>query len=157
MNGSIRHEAARHTRIQDFGKAKRRPSFYKKALVAVSYVTASAIVALGMAYWPAAAGGVLGKLNITPTYLMSASDVPNRIHKTDRFSGISFQERWSAVPVHAAETPGNESQREQPQAERRSEKIPFGCESAFGRLVTKGNFSTRCIAGLETSKLGGLS
>jgi hypothetical protein len=157
MNRSRRHEAARHIKIQDFGKAKRRPSFYKKALEGLSYLTASAIVALGMAYWPAAAGSVLGKLNITSVYLTSASDVPNRIHKTDRFSGISFQERWSAVPVRAAETPGNESQREPSQAERRSEKIPFGCELAFSRLVTKGNFSTRCIAGLETSKSGGLS
>jgi hypothetical protein len=115
-------------------------------------VTASAIVALGMAYWPAAAGSVLGKRNITPVYLTSASDIPNRIHKTDRFSGISFQERWSAVPARAAETPGNKSQHEPPQAERRVEKIPFGCEPAFSRLVTKGNFSTRCIAGIGSSK-----
>ena len=125
MNRSRRHEAAKHLEILDFGKAERRPRFYKKSLIAVSYVTASAIVALGMAYWPAAAGGVLGKLNITPGHLTSASDVPNRIHKTDRFSGISFRERWSAVPVRAAETPSNKSQREPPQAERRIEKIPF--------------------------------
>jgi hypothetical protein len=141
----------------DFGKAERRPSFYKKALTAVSYVTASAILALGMAYWPGPAGSFLGKLNITPVHLTSASDVPNRIRKTDRFSGISFQERWSAVPVRAAETSRNKSQHESPQAERRIEKIPFSCELAFSRLVTKGNFNTRCIAGLETSKPGGLS
>jgi hypothetical protein len=152
MNRSRWHEAAQHIEIQDIGKAERRPSFYKKALLAVSYVTASAIVAFGMAYWPAAAGGVMGKLNIIPVHLTSASDVPNRTNKTDRFSGISFQERWSAVPARAAETPGNKSQREPPQAERRVEKIPFGCELAFSRLVTKGNFSTRCIAGIDSSK-----
>ncbi len=156
MNRSKRHEAARHIRIQNFGKTERRPSFYKKVLIAVIYVTVSAIVALGMAYWPAAAE-VLGKLNVTPVHLTSASEVPNRIHKSDRFSGISFQERWSAVPARAAEAPGNESQREPPQAEKRIEKIPLGCELAFSRLVTKGNFSTRCIAGLETSESGGLS
>jgi hypothetical protein len=122
MNRSRRHEAATHLEIQDFGKAERRPNFYKKALIAVSYVTASAIVALGMAYWPAAAGSFLGKLNITPVHLTSASDVPNRIHKANRLSGISFQERWSAVPVRAAET------------------------------SRRGNFSTRCIAGLDGSK-----
>jgi hypothetical protein len=74
MNRSRWHEAAQHIEIQDIGKAERRPSFYKKALLAVSYVTASAIVAFGMAYWPAAAGGVMGKLNIIPVHLTSASD-----------------------------------------------------------------------------------
>lgn len=150
MNRSRRHEAAKHTEIQDIGKAERRPSFYKKALLAVSYVTASAIVAFGMAYWPAAAGGVVGKLNIT--LVQSASDVPNRTNKTDRFSGVSFQERWSAVPAPTAEPADKKNRREQPRTEGRIEKIPFSCELAFSRLVRKGNFSTRCTAGLETSK-----
>ena len=145
MNTSRRHEAATHLEIQHFGNAERRPSFYKKTLIAVSYVTASAVVALAMAYWPAAAGDFLGRRNITPVHLTSASDVPNRIHKTDRFSGISFTERCSAVPVRAAETSHNKSQHE-------PQKFPFSCELAFSRLVTKGNFSTRCIAGLDRSK-----
>jgi hypothetical protein len=52
-----------------------------------------------MTYWPASANNILTKLNVLPEHLASASDVSNRIHKADRLSGMSFEERWRAVPV----------------------------------------------------------
>jgi hypothetical protein len=119
---------------------------------AVSYTIVSAIIAFCMAYWPASAGNILTKINVLPVYLTFASDVSNRIHKADRLSGVSFEERWSAVPTPSAVIGGDKNRREAPRAESRIEKIPFSCELAFSRLVRKGNFSTRCIAGLEISK-----
>ncbi len=126
---------------------------------AVSYTTVAAIIAFCMAYWPASAGNILTKLNVLPAHLTSASDVSNRIYKADRPSSVSFEERWSAVPALTVEPADKNNRHEPPRAEGRVEKIPFSCELAFSRLVRKGNFSTRCIAGLETSKTnnGGLS
>jgi hypothetical protein len=148
MHRSGQHESARHNRNQAFENARPRASFYKKNLITISYATACAIVAFAMAYWPASAGDTLTKINVLPT---SAREASNRIYKTDRTSGLSFEDRWSAVPTPSAVNGGDKNRREAPHAERR-ERIPFSCELAFSRLVTKGNFSTRCIAGLETSK-----
>jgi hypothetical protein len=148
MRKSGQHESAQ----QVFRNARARANFYKKTLAVVSYTTACTIVALAMAYWPVAAGNILTKLNV-PAHLTSASDVSNRIHKADRLSGVSFGEQWRAVPMPSAVIGGDRNRREAPQAERHIEKIPFGCDSAFSRLVTKGNFSTRCIADLETSPI----
>jgi hypothetical protein len=145
------HQTARHIEHRAFRNFRPRASFYKKTLIIVSYATACAVVALAMAYWPASAGNILTKLNVLPPHLTSASEAPNRILKADRPSGLSFAERWSAVPTPAAVI-GDKDRREAPQAERRK-SIPFSCELAFSRLVTKGNFSTRCIAGLETSEI----
>ena len=64
---------------------------------AVSYTTVSAIIAFCMAYWPASAGNILAKFNIVPTHLTSASDIPDRTHKADRFPAITFEQRWSAL------------------------------------------------------------
>ncbi len=122
-----------------------------KTLTVVGYTAACAIVALGMVYWPASAGNILTKINVLPAHLTSASE--NRVHKADRPSGVSFEDRWGAVPALAVEPADNKNRREPPQAEARKEKIPFSCELAFSRLVTKGNFSTRCIAILESSKI----
>jgi hypothetical protein len=135
-------------------KVMTRPlaSFHKKPLIIVSYATACAIVVLGMAYWPASAGSVLTKLNVLPAHLTSAPDISNRIHKADKRSNVSFEERWSVVPSPSAVFGGDKNWREARRAERSVESIPFSCELAFSRLVTKGNFSTRCIAGLEISK-----
>jgi hypothetical protein len=152
MRKSGQHEPARHISHQVFRNARARANFYKKALTVVSYTTACAIVALAMAYWPASAGNILTKLNVLPAHLTSASDVSNRIHKADRLSGMSFGERWRAVPTPSAVIGGDRNRREAPRAESR-ERIPFSCELAFSRLVTKGNFSTRCIADLETSPI----
>jgi hypothetical protein len=113
--------------------------------------TACAVAALAMAYWPASAGNIPTKISVPPVHVTSESDVSNRIHKADRLSSLSFEERWSAVPKPSAEAGSDRNRRETPRAERR-ERIPFSCELAFSRLVTKGNFSTRCIAGLENPK-----
>jgi hypothetical protein len=148
MHTSGQHESSRHISHQAFRNPGLLASFYKKTLIIVSYTTACAVVALAMAYWPASAGNILTKLNVLSAHLSSASDVSNRIHKADRLSGVSFEKSWRAVPTPSAVIGGDKSRRETPQAERHIEKIPFGCDSAFSRLVTKGNFSTRCIAGL---------
>ena len=119
---------------------------------AVGYTTVSAIIAFCMAYWPASAGNILTRLNVTPPHPTSVSDVANQIHKADRLSGISFEERWNAVQTPSTGTRNEQSQRKTPGAETHIERIPFSCELAFSRLVTKGNFSTRCMASLEISK-----
>ena len=150
MHISGQHESA-HINNQAFSNARPPANFYKRTLTVVSYATACAIVVLAVAYWPAYAGSLLTKINVLPVNLTSASDASNRIHKADRLSGVSFEERWSAVPTPSAVIGGNRNPRETPRAERR-ERIPFSCELAFSRLVTKGNFSTRCIGALETLK-----
>jgi len=142
MDSSGKYAAA------SFSKAELQPNYYKKALIAVSYAVGSTIVALCI--WPASAGDILAKFN-APASSTFTSDVSNRIHKENRVTGISFQARWSAVPVPTAE-PTGKNDRHEPRTEGRTEKIPFSCELAFSRLVRKGNFSTRCIAGLDSSK-----
>ena len=148
MHRNGQHEWASHTDI--FRNPRPLASFYDKILVIVSYATACAIVALAIAYWSVPAGNIPTKLNVLPAHLSSASDVSNPIHKTDRLSRLSFEERWSVVPTPSTVIGGDKNRREAPRAEGR-ERIPFSCELAFSRLVTKGNFSTRCIASLETS------
>ena len=78
MDSSGKYAAAR------FSKAKPQPSYYKNALIAVSYAVASSIVALCI--WPASAGDILAKFNATasPTF---TSDVSNRIHNENRVRG----------------------------------------------------------------------
>jgi hypothetical protein len=119
---------------------------------AVSYTTVSAIVAFSMAYWSASAGNILISLNVTPPQPTSVSALTNQIHKADRLSGTSFEERWKAVPTRSTGTPNQRSQRKTPWAETHIEKIPFSCELAFSRLVKTGNFSTRCVATAGTSR-----
>jgi hypothetical protein len=104
---------------------------------AISYATLSAIIGFCMAYW-SAAGNILTRLNVTPTPLTSVSDVANRMHKADRLSGISFEERWNAAPTPSTGTRDEQSQRETSWAETHIEKIPFSCELAFSRLVKTG-------------------
>ena len=118
---------------------------------AVSYAIVSAIAAFCVVCLPVSAENSLTKLNVTPTPLISVSDVA-RIQKADRLSGILFEERWNAVPAPLIGTRNEQSQRETPWAETHIEKIPFSCELAFSRLVKTGNFSTRCIATAGTSR-----
>jgi hypothetical protein len=114
-----------------------------------SYVLASAIVAMAMAYWPASAGDILARLNLVPGRLAAAT-VPDRTHKSDRLV-IAYEQRWSAPPAQAAGIHDNKGRREPPpRGETRIEKIPFSCELAFSRIISKGNFSTRCIAAIDT-------
>jgi hypothetical protein len=116
--------------------------FAKKA----ASILASGIVAMAMAYGPASAGNMLERLNLIPGRPVAAA-APDRTHKSDRLA-LSFAQRWSAVPERAAEILGSKSKHEPPRAETRIEKIPFSCELAFSRIISKGNFSTRCIAAI---------
>jgi hypothetical protein len=146
------HESAPHIGDKAFKNPGPLASLYKKTLIIVSYAAACAIVALGMAYWPASAGNILTKLNTLPAHLTSASEASTQIHKANRLSGVSFEERWGVIPTPSAVIAGDKNRHEAPRAEGRIERIPFSCELAFSRLVTKGNFSTRCMASLEISK-----
>jgi hypothetical protein len=120
-----------------------------KIVSIIDYVLASAIIAIAMAHWPASVANILARLNLAPGRLAAAT-VPDRTHKSDRLA-ISFEKRWSRVPAQATEVLGSNSGRETPRVERRIEKIPFSCELAFSRIISKGNFSTRCIAGSDVS------
>jgi hypothetical protein len=147
------HERGRHISRQGSRNARPRTSFYKKTLIIISYAIACAIVAVAMTYSPVSAGNILAKINVLPVHLTSASDVSNRLHKADRLSVVSFEDGRRAVPTPSAVFGGNRNRPEAPRAETRIERIPFSCELAFSRLVTKRNFRTRCLAGLETSQI----
>jgi hypothetical protein len=126
----------------------RQNQWVRRHLTAISYAMVSGIVALSLAYWPVSAGNILAKLRLSQADQMSTS----QILKASRLYVMPFEQRWSAVPAQSYSIRGDSGQREQPQAERRIEKIPFSCELAFSRLVTKGNFNTRCMA--RTDELG---
>jgi hypothetical protein len=151
MYGNGQHESARAITDQAFRTPRPLASFHKKPSIIVSLATACAILALGMGDWSVFIGNVPAKFNASPAHLAYTSDNSNRIHKAERLSHLSFEERWSALPTRSSEVSGDRNRREAPRAERR-DGIPFSCELAFSRLVTKGNFSTRCLAGLEMSK-----
>jgi hypothetical protein len=135
-------QRSKSARQQSLANAEPWKGFYKRSLGAIAYVLVSAVVAFLLAYWPASAGDILAKLRVVPTHLTFTSDVPDRTHKADRLAGISF--RWSAVPART-----DNGQQKQPRVEGRIEKIPFSCELAFSRIITKGNFSTRCMARVD--------
>lgn len=128
-----------------------RAGFWKKALTLTSYAAAGAIIAFWTAYWPASAGNILNKLNIASKDQMPVSDASGQGDKTEQFRGATFDERWDAVPApKGAQSVERKSEHQVPQSGEHAEKIPFSCEMAFSRLVTHGNFSTRCIASLDT-------
>ena len=127
-----------------------RGGFWKKALALTSYAAAGAVIAFWTAYWPASAGNVLTKLSITSKGLTPVSDASGQVDKAEQFRGATFEERWDAIPApQGAKSAERKSEHEAPQSGERAEKIPFSCEMAFSRLVTHGNFSTRCIASLD--------
>ncbi len=136
-----RRQAAQAKSLCNHVDAGSQTHFYRTSL---SYAFLSGFAALWLAYWPAAASDVLAKLRVIPADFTSAAQIPDRTHKADRLSFVSFDQRWSAVPAQSH--PIDSRRAKQPQAERRIENVPFSCELAFSRLVTKGNFSTRCMA-----------
>jgi hypothetical protein len=140
---------AQPARNQSRVNAGSRNSSYKRSLGAISYIVIAAIAAFLLAYWPTSAGDILAKLNIVPTHLTSASELPDRTHKADRLLVISFEQRWSAVPATVNRIRSYGSDHQQPEAQSRIEKIPFSCELAFSRIISKGNFSTRCMARVD--------
>jgi hypothetical protein len=128
-----------------------RAGFWKRALTLTSYAAAGAIIAFWTAYWPASAGNILTKLNIASKDQMPASDASGQGDKAEQFRGATFDQRWDAMPApQGAQSGERKSEHQTPQTGERAEKIPFSCEMAFSRLVTHGNFSTRCIASLDT-------
>jgi hypothetical protein len=128
-----------------------RGGFWRKTLSLTSYAAAGAIIAFWTAYWPASAGNILTKLSMSSKDLMPVSDASGQIDKAEQFHGATFEERWDTMPAPQGIRGGErKSEHEAPQSGERAEKIPFSCEMAFSRLVTHGNFSTRCIASLDT-------
>jgi hypothetical protein len=128
MHRNGQHESAPHIGDKAFRNPGPLASLYKKTLIIISYAAGCAIVALGLAYWPASAGNILPKLNVLPAHLTSASDASTRIHKADRLSGVSFEERWRAGATASAVIAGDKNRHEAPRAEGRIERIPFSCE-----------------------------
>lgn len=128
----------RHARSQAVAVARTQENVQHKFLVIGAYLIASAIIALWMAYLPTLAGNVLTQLNVLPRHVVSNSI--NRLHKGDQLATVRFADRWNAIA--AVSKPAN--------ARKSAERIPFGCEGAFSRLVKAGNFSARCIAANET-------
>jgi hypothetical protein len=139
------------------GHAKSSQNFGNRSLVnpsqgidkrppnTITYAIASGMIASLLAYWPSSAADVPTRLNIIPARHTTASDNGGATHKADRLA-ISFEQRWSAVPMRSPELRG---ERKQPRAEVPVETVPFSCELAFSRLVKKGNFSTRCVASTD--------
>jgi hypothetical protein len=128
-------------------KPEPQPSYCKNVLTGIGYVLGSTIVALCI--WPASAGDIVAKFK-APAVATFTSDLLNQIAKENRFTQISFQDRWSAVPASVTE-PADKNSRHEPR-EGGVENIPFSCELAFSRLVRQGNFSTRCVASIDSSK-----
>jgi len=102
-------------------------------LSTVLYVIASAITVLWLAYLSSATGTILSKLNIVPEHA-SHNGTVNRLHKTNRLSMASFDDRWKAFATSG-----------KPDTAQRTGRIPDGCETAFGGLIKAGNFTSRCV------------
>ncbi len=130
--------SGRHARSQAVAIARPQVDVHHRFLVIGAYLIASAIIAMWMAYLPTLAGNILTQLNVLPQHVVSNS--VNRLHKGDQLATTSFADRWSAVAT--VTKPMN--------VPKSAERIPFGCESAFSRLVKAGNFSARCVAGIAT-------
>ena len=103
-----------------------------------SIALASAIVVLWMACLSALTGSILPKLNVA-VQRQTSNEMINRLHKGDRLAPLHFYDRWNAVVEIDRALKGSQN----------VERIPDGCESAFGHLVKVGNFSTRCVANLD--------
>ena len=141
MSSSGKYATAR------FRKTEPQPSHYKNALTAIVRAVGSTVVALCI--WSVSAGDIVAKFN-APAFATFTLGVLSQNQKENRLTRISFQDRWSAVPAPGTEAAGKKNGHEQ---ESGVEKIPFSCELAFSRLVREGNFSTRCIAGIYSSKI----
>ena len=119
-------------------------------IMMVAYALASAIIILWMAYMPTLTGGILTNLNTVPTHLLSASDSFNRANKDDRLTNVQFNDRWSAlaaIKIQTLQENGTHARATDPA--KNIQRLPVGCEPAFGPLVKTGNFITRCIASAD--------
>jgi len=102
-------------------------------LLTVVYALASAIIVLWLAYLSSVSAAVLSKFNVAPDHL-SYNETINHAHKTDQLPMVSFNDRWNGLAASGKS-----------RAAQRTERIPDGCELAFGGLVKTGNFSSRCV------------
>jgi hypothetical protein len=101
-------------------------------------VLASASVGLWIACLSALTDSILPKLNVA-VQRQTSNEMIDRLHKGDRLAPVNFRDRWNAIA-------------EIDKALKRSqnvERIPDGCEPAFGHLVKVGNFSARCVANVH--------
>jgi hypothetical protein len=101
-------------------------------------VLACAIVALWMACLSALTGFILPKLNVA-VQPQTSNEMINRVHKGAQLAPAHFHDRWDAIVEIDKALKGPQN----------VERIPDGCEPAFGHLVKVGNFSARCVANLD--------
>jgi hypothetical protein len=101
-------------------------------------VLASAIVAIWIACLSGPTGSTLPKLNVA-VQRQTSNEMINRLHKGDRLAPVNFHDRWNAIAEIDKALKGSQN----------VERIPDGCEPAFGHLVKVGNFSARCIANVD--------
>jgi len=108
-----------------------RPSAERRMLLMLTFILASATVALWLAYPSMLTGSVLNSLSVEPQHLTGTS--VNRLNKADRLSTTTFAQRWNGVATTVAQRSQN------------SVPIPDGCKPALGSLQTVENVSHRCI------------
>jgi len=87
----------------------------------LTFMLASATVALRMAYLPMLTGSVLISVSI-PTQHLTDNSV-NRLHKANRLDAATFLQRWNGAATTVT------------QPTRSSQPIPDGCNPAFGRSM----------------------
>jgi hypothetical protein len=102
-------------------------------LLRITYALAAAIITVWLTHLSSVTDIVLNKANALPEQL-SYNEMVNRAHKTDQLTVAPFNDRWNAPATSR-----------NPDAARRTGRIPDGCEPAFGGLVKVGNFSSRCV------------
>jgi len=139
MSSSGKYPAAR------LRKTEPQRSRYKNALTTIRCAVGSIIVALCI--WPGFCGEIIAKFN-APALVASTSSVSN--HKENLLARTSFQDRWSVVPALVAAPRGKKNEHELQKGD--VAKIPFSCELAFSLVVRQGNFISRCVAGIDSSK-----
>ncbi len=118
---------------------------YKISMM-VAYALASAIIVLWMAYLLTLTGGILTNLNIVPTHLSSSSERGNRANKDDQLTSVRFDDRWNAFVTTIQTLGENRVHARVTDPAKDIQRIPVGCEPAFGHLIKNGNFSARCVA-----------
>ena len=136
-----------HARARAAAQVQKQSEY--RITVMVAFALASAISMLWMAYLLTLTGGIPTNSNIAPTHLSSASESGNRGNKDDRLTSVRFDDRWNAfaTTIHTLGENGVHARAADPAKD--IQRIPVGCEAAFGHLVKNGNFSARCLASAD--------
>jgi hypothetical protein len=117
----------------------RRPgkAIASKSLIVV-WICASAAVAWVFVNLPIPVVGALtsGPSGYASQFIVPTQTVSNSALKGDRLH--------PSKPADARMGAGSRAP-DRPSVVKDGRKIPEGCEAAFSRLVTKGNFSARCV------------